>query len=118
MRTETWALDSGAEFPGEYDTSDVVVVLGDRQWLSIETANDGGRMMTLFSQSRWDLLEMATEGLRKNSLTAPGEPCLSVGLCRDALVVSRRLGHETPTSAGLEAAARGLLEFAGHCGWR
>lgn len=118
MKTETWALDSGAAFPGGHDTSDVVVVLGDGQWLSIETANDGERMMTLFSQSRWDLLEMATEGLRKNSLTAPGEPCLSVGLCRDVLVVSRRLGHETPTSAGLETAARGLLEFAGHCGWR
>ncbi len=118
MKTETWSLDSGAVFPGGHDTSDVVVVLGDGQWLSIETANDGERMMTLFSQSRGDFMDIETEWQRKKILNPQGDPCMSLGLFRDAIVVSRRLGHETPTSAGLETAARGLLEFAGHCGWR
>jgi hypothetical protein len=104
----------GADGMWSAASDDVAIDINEHRWLTFETASNGERMLTLFTLCPWTLLDAAERALCAASLRERSGRVLAVGIYREALVVSTRLGLGL-SQPEVEAAVSELARFSDMC---
>lgn len=92
-----------------------VIDLGNGRWIDIGCAANGQQIVSLFTQCPWILHDVAARGLRYVNLRERLGSSLSLGIYRDALVVTLRLEHRDSGQQAIEAAVAELMRFSDLC---
>jgi aromatic ring-opening dioxygenase catalytic subunit (LigB family) len=94
---------------------DQALQLDDGSWLTLETADDGARLIALFTSRQWDVLEVAEKAMVNANMKTRLGRAIVAGVYKDAVVLAARVPSHQLDPRTFDAVMMELRRFRDGC---